>query len=70
MPDQNPLYDALFAASKAAGFKLNPDYNSEDQEGVVQDADLDLQGPPHERGALLHRAGDEAAQPACRHRRA
>jgi len=29
VPDQNPLYDALFAASRAAGFKLNPDYNSE-----------------------------------------
>jgi choline dehydrogenase len=24
VPDQNPLYDALFAAAKAAGFKLNP----------------------------------------------
>ena len=36
VPDQNPLYDALFQASKAAGFKLNPDYNSEDQEGVVK----------------------------------
>ncbi len=36
VPDQNPLYDALFAASRAAGFKLNPDYNSEDQEGVVK----------------------------------
>src|SRR5579872_2966673 len=36
VPDRNPLYDALFAASKAAGFKLNPDYNSEDQEGVVK----------------------------------
>ena len=36
VPDQNPLYDALFAAAKAAGFKLNPDYNSEDQEGVVK----------------------------------
>ena len=35
-----------------------------------QDADLDLQGPAHERGPLLHRAGDEAvAQPARRHRR-
>src|SRR5260370_39131892 len=36
VPDQNPLYDALFAASKTAGFKLNPDYNSEDQEGGVK----------------------------------
>ncbi len=36
VPDQNPLYDALFGAAKAAGFKLNPDYNSEDQEGVVK----------------------------------
>jgi choline dehydrogenase len=36
VPDQNPLYDALFKAAVAAGFKLNPDYNSEDQEGVVK----------------------------------
>jgi choline dehydrogenase len=36
VPDQNPLYDALFAAAQAAGFKLNADYNSEDQEGVVK----------------------------------
>lgn len=36
VPDQNPLYDALFEASKAAGFRTNPDYNSEDQEGVVK----------------------------------
>ncbi|MFZ5779445.1 MAG: GMC family oxidoreductase [Pseudomonadota bacterium] len=36
VPDRNPLYDALFAAAKSAGYKLNPDYNSEDQEGVVK----------------------------------
>jgi len=36
VPDQNPLYDALFRAAVAAGYKLNPDYNSEDQEGVVK----------------------------------
>jgi choline dehydrogenase len=36
VPDQNPLYDALFEAAVAAGYKLNPDYNSEDQEGVVK----------------------------------
>ncbi len=36
VPDQNPLYDAIFKAAVAAGFKLNPDYNSEDQEGVVK----------------------------------
>lgn len=36
VPDQNPLYDALFKAAVAAGFKLNPDYNGEDQEGVVK----------------------------------
>src|SRR5882757_3220750 len=36
VPNQNPLYDALFKAAVAAGFKLNPDYNSEDQEGVVK----------------------------------
>jgi choline dehydrogenase len=34
--DQNPLYDALFAAAQAAGYKRNPDYNSEDQEGIVK----------------------------------
>src|SRR5689334_12925073 len=27
VPDQNPLYDALFKAAVAAGYKLNPDYN-------------------------------------------
>jgi len=36
VPDQNPLYDALFKAAVAAGYKLNRDYNSEDQEGVVK----------------------------------
>ena len=36
VPDQNPLYDTLFKAAEAAGYKLNPDYNSEDQEGVVK----------------------------------
>ncbi len=34
--DRNPLYEALFKAAVAAGFKLNPDYNGEDQEGVVK----------------------------------
>ncbi|MCY4319293.1 MAG: GMC family oxidoreductase N-terminal domain-containing protein [Alphaproteobacteria bacterium] len=36
VPDQNPLYDALFAAAAEVGHKLNPDYNSPDQEGVVK----------------------------------
>ncbi|MBS0243841.1 MAG: GMC family oxidoreductase N-terminal domain-containing protein, partial [Proteobacteria bacterium] len=36
VPDQSPLYDAIFKASVAAGYKINPDYNSEDQEGVVK----------------------------------
>src|SRR5215470_9811794 len=36
VPDQNPLYDALFKAAVAAKLKLNPDYNSENQEGVVK----------------------------------
>ena len=36
VPDQNPLYDALFKAAVAAGYKLNSDYNGEDQEGVVK----------------------------------
>lgn len=34
VPDQNPLYDALFQAASQAGFKINGDYNSEDQEGI------------------------------------
>jgi len=36
VPDQNPLYDALFKAAVATGYKLNADYNGEDQEGVVK----------------------------------
>src|SRR5260370_3876575 len=36
VPDESPSYDARFPASKTAVFKLNPDYNSEDQEGVVK----------------------------------
>jgi len=36
VPDRNPLYDALFKAAVAAGYKLNSDYNGEDQEGVVK----------------------------------
>ena len=36
VPDQNPLYDAWFAAAVAAGYKRNPDYNAEDQEGIVK----------------------------------
>jgi choline dehydrogenase len=36
VPDQNPLYDALFAAGEAAGYHRNPDYNGEKQEGIVK----------------------------------
>jgi len=36
VPDQNPLFDALFAAAEHAGYRRNPDYNSEDQEGIVK----------------------------------
>jgi len=36
VPDESALYDAVFKAAVAAGYKLNPDYNSEDQEGVVK----------------------------------
>jgi len=36
VPDQNPLYDALFAAAAEVGHRINPDYNSPDQEGVVK----------------------------------
>jgi choline dehydrogenase len=34
VPDENPLYDALFKAATEAGYRVNPDYNSEDQEGI------------------------------------
>ena len=34
VPDENPLYDALFEAATEAGYRVNPDYNSEDQEGI------------------------------------
>jgi choline dehydrogenase len=34
VPDKNPLYDALFNAAAQAGHRINPDYNSEDQEGI------------------------------------
>lgn len=36
VPDQNPLYDALFEAGVEAGYRINPDYNSEDQEGIAK----------------------------------
>ncbi len=36
VPDRNPLYDALFAAANAAGYRRNPDYNGAEQEGVVK----------------------------------
>jgi choline dehydrogenase len=36
VPDQNRLYDALFKAAVEAGFRINPDYNSEDQEGIAK----------------------------------
>ena len=35
-PDQNPLYDALFRAASEAGYPVNPDYNSENQEGIAK----------------------------------
>jgi len=34
VPDENPLYDALFRAATEAGYRINPDYNSEGQEGI------------------------------------
>ncbi|MEZ5856256.1 MAG: GMC family oxidoreductase N-terminal domain-containing protein [Hyphomicrobiaceae bacterium] len=37
VPDQSPLYDALFKAAEASGYKLNHDYNSEGP-GSGQDA--------------------------------
>jgi choline dehydrogenase len=34
VPDENPLYDALFAAAVHAGYRRNPDYNNGDQDGI------------------------------------
>jgi choline dehydrogenase len=36
VPDQNPLYEALFAAGEEIGFPRNPDYNGVSQEGVCK----------------------------------
>ena len=36
VPDQNPLYDALFEAGRQAGYPHNADYNSLNQEGIVK----------------------------------
>ena len=36
VPDENPLFDALFAAAAHNGIRRNPDYNGEDQEGIVK----------------------------------
>jgi choline dehydrogenase len=36
VPDENPLYDGLFRAAEEAGYRVNPDYNSEDQEGIAK----------------------------------
>ncbi|MDX2202169.1 MAG: GMC family oxidoreductase N-terminal domain-containing protein [Hyphomicrobiaceae bacterium] len=36
VPDKNPLYDALFKAAVEVGYRVNPDYNSEDQEGIAK----------------------------------
>lgn len=36
VPDQNPLYDALFAAAQEIGVPVNPDYNGASQEGIAK----------------------------------
>ncbi|MCH9669958.1 MAG: choline dehydrogenase [Gammaproteobacteria bacterium] len=36
VPDQNPLYDALFAAGEEVGLPRNRDYNGADQEGMCK----------------------------------
>ena len=70
VPDQNPLYDALFAAVEGRRLQAQSRLQQRGPGRRRQDADLDLQGPAHERGPLLHRAGDEAlAEPPRRHQR-
>ncbi len=34
VPDQNPLYGAIKQAAVAAGYRITPDYNAADQEGI------------------------------------
>lgn len=36
VPDQNPLYDALFAAAREIGIPHNADYNGASQEGIAK----------------------------------
>ncbi len=36
VPDQSPLYDALFAAAREIGIPKNPDYNGASQEGICK----------------------------------
>lgn len=36
VPDQNPFYDALFAAGEELGIPRNPDYNDASQEGICK----------------------------------
>ena len=36
VPDQNPFYDALFAAGEEIGVPRNPDYNGVSQEGICK----------------------------------
>lgn len=36
VPDQNPLYEALFAAAEATGHRRNADYNGPNQEGIAK----------------------------------
>ncbi len=36
VPDQSPLYDALFEAGEEAGLPRNPDYNGASQEGMCK----------------------------------
>ena len=36
VPDQNPIYDALFAAAAELGIPRNPDYNGAVQEGICK----------------------------------
>ena len=68
VPDQNPLYDALFKAAVEAGYRINPDYNSEDQEGISKTQASIKRG---RRMSVSHCYLDPAKrrqQPAHRHR--
>ena len=68
VPDQNPLYDALFKAAVRGRLPHQPRLQQRGPGGHRQDPGEHPPRPAHERRPLLPRAGEAAEQPAHRHR--